>query len=126
MPTKQRNHWLSEVIEESGSSHAGLARRVNQLGAEQGLDLRYDKTSVARWINGQQPRGVVPGLLAEVLSRRLHRPVTVEDLGMSESSPLSPDLGLEFARSTAESVEIVTEVWRSDVNRRGVFLQTTF
>jgi tetratricopeptide (TPR) repeat protein len=126
MATKQRNRWLDELISESGCSHAGLARRVNQLGGEQGLDLRYDKTSVARWINGQQPRGVVPSLLAEALSRKLHRPVTVEDLGMRDSSPLSPDLGLEFARSTPESVEIVTEVWRSDVNRREFLLNSTF
>ncbi|MGW4856533.1 hypothetical protein ACWEPZ_35510, partial [Streptomyces sp. NPDC004288] len=38
-------------------SSAGLARSVNMVGAERGLDLRYDKTSVARWLRGQQPRG---------------------------------------------------------------------
>ena len=35
--------WLSAL------DNAGLARRVNDLGAQRGLTLRYDKTSVARW-----------------------------------------------------------------------------
>lgn len=126
MAIKERNHWLGALIEESGCSHAGLARRINQLGAEQGLVLRYDKTSIARWINGQQPRGMAPSLLAEVLSRKLRRHVTIDDLGMSDSLPLSPDLGLEFARSTKESVDLVTEVWRNDVNRREFLLNSTF
>jgi hypothetical protein len=54
---RSQNQRLSALIEEAGFSHAGLARRVDQLGIEHGLDLRYDKTSVTRWLRGQQPRG---------------------------------------------------------------------
>lgn len=57
---RTQNPQLAALIEESGFSHAGLARRVDQLGLEHGLDLRYDKTSVTRWLRGQQPRGATP------------------------------------------------------------------
>ena len=68
---RSQNARLAALIEEAGFSHAGLARRVDQLGLEHGLDLRYDKTSVTRWLRGQQPRGATPALIAEVFTRRL-------------------------------------------------------
>ena len=48
MAGKQRNLRLDELISEAGVSYAGLARRVNKLGLDHGLRLRYDKTSVPR------------------------------------------------------------------------------
>lgn len=68
------NRQLAALIAEAGFSNAGLARRVDQLGLEHGLDLRYDKTSVTRWLRGQQPRGTTPALIAEVFTRRLGQP----------------------------------------------------
>src|SRR5689334_23935212 len=62
---RQPNERLQALIQEAGCSNAGLARRVNMCGAEHGLDLRYDKTSVARWLRGQQPRGRAPAIIAE-------------------------------------------------------------
>ncbi len=120
------NSGLDALIGEAGYSHAGLARRVNELGAQQGLGLRYDKTSVARWIRGQQPRGVVPALLAEVFSRRLGRPVTLAEIGLKDSGAASLNAGLEFAPSAAESVRVLTELWRCDVNRHDYLLNATF
>ncbi|MEU1022157.1 hypothetical protein ABZ366_08670, partial [Streptomyces sp. NPDC005904] len=61
-PQRTPNRQLAALISEAGFSHAGLARRVDQLGLEHGLDLRYDKTSVTRWLRGQQPRGTTPAL----------------------------------------------------------------
>ena len=50
MSREQRgpNEKLGAVLALAGISNAGLARRVNDLGAQRGLTLRYDKTSVAR------------------------------------------------------------------------------
>ncbi|MGW3406066.1 transcriptional regulator, partial [Streptomyces zhihengii] len=62
---RQPNERLQALIQEAGCSNAGLARRVNMVGVERGLDLRYDKTSVARWLRGQQPRGRAPSTIAE-------------------------------------------------------------
>ncbi|MGH3343604.1 MAG: hypothetical protein ACRDPK_12155 [Carbonactinosporaceae bacterium] len=123
---QQSNHGLDALIKEAGCSHAGLARRVNELGRVHGLTLRYDKTSVARWLHGQQPRGLVPSLLAEAIGRQLARLVTVDDLGMAHPELSAAHVGLEFPGSTAKSVEIAAELWRSDVHRREFLLSSAF
>ncbi|MFE3114300.1 regulator [Kitasatospora indigofera] len=107
-----QNGRLAVLIDEAGFSHAGLARRVDQLGLEHGLDLRYDKTSVTRWLRGQQPRGATPALIAEVFTRRLGRRLTAQDLGLDACAPVYA--GLEFAETPQEAVEIVASMWRKD------------
>ncbi|GAA3237084.1 regulator [Streptomyces sp. XM83C] len=106
------NRQLAALIAEAGFSNAGLARRVDQLGLEHGLDLRYDKTSVTRWLRGQQPRGTTPALIAEVFTRRLGRRLTAQDLGLDACAPVYA--GLEFAGSPEEAVDIVSGLWRKD------------
>ncbi|MDX3579887.1 regulator [Streptomyces sp. FL07-04A] len=106
------NRQLAALIAEAGFSNAGLARRVDQLGLEHGLDLRYDKTSVTRWLRGQQPRGTTPALIAEVFTRRLGRRLTAQDLGLDACAPVYA--GLEFAGTPDEAVDIVGGLWRKD------------
>ena len=78
----QPNTLLDAMLDEAGISHAGLAAQVNQAGRARGLALRYEHTAVARWLKGQRPRGQVPDLICEVLAGRLHRPVTLDDIGL--------------------------------------------
>ncbi|MCZ7413955.1 MULTISPECIES: regulator [unclassified Streptomyces] len=113
-PSAQRTHnrQLAALIAEAGFSNAGLARRVDQLGLEHGLDLRYDKTSVTRWLRGQQPRGTTPALIAEVFTRRLGRRLSAQDLGLDPCAPVYA--GLEFAATCTEAVDIVSGLWRKD------------
>lgn len=111
-PHRTPNRRLAALIEEAGFSHAGLARRVDQLGIEHGLDLRYDKTSVTRWLRGQQPRGTTPALIAEVFTRRLGRRLSAQDLGLDACAPVYA--GLEFAATPGEAVDIVSGLWRKD------------
>ncbi|GAA3805015.1 regulator [Streptomyces phyllanthi] len=106
------NRQLAALIAEAGFSNAGLARRVDQLGLEHGLDLRYDKTSVTRWLRGQQPRGTTPALIAEVFTRRLGRRLTAQDLGLDACAPVYA--GLEFAAGPDEAIDIVSGLWRKD------------
>ncbi|PYC85364.1 transcriptional regulator [Streptomyces tateyamensis] len=115
---RQPNERLQQLIQEASCSNAGLARRVNLCGAEHGLDLRYDKTSVARWLRGQQPRGQAPQVIAEALGRKLGRGVTVDEIGMADGKNLTSGVGLQFAATLAGAVEQVCELWRSDVSRR--------
>jgi tetratricopeptide (TPR) repeat protein len=110
------NGRLAALIAEAGFSHAGLARRVDQLGTEHGLDLRYDKTSVTRWLRGQQPRGTTPALIAEVFTQRLGRRLSATDLGLDACAPVYA--GLEYAASPAEAVEIVSGLWRKDTGNQ--------
>ncbi|MBT2504735.1 regulator [Streptomyces sp. ISL-98] len=111
-PQRTPNRQLAALIAEAGFSNAGLARRVDQLGLEHGLDLRYDKTSVTRWLRGQQPRGTTPALIAEVFTRRLGRRLTAQDLGLDACAPVYA--GLEFASTPEEAVDIVSGLWRKD------------
>ncbi|MEV0281816.1 regulator [Streptomyces sp. NPDC050610] len=111
-PHRTPNRQLAGLIAEAGFSNAGLARRVDQLGLEHGLDLRYDKTSVTRWLRGQQPRGTTPALIAEVFTRRLGRRLSAQDMGLDACAPVYA--GLEFAASPDEAVDIVSGLWRKD------------
>ncbi|MCX5200526.1 transcriptional regulator [Streptomyces sp. NBC_00237] len=115
---RQPNERLQALIQEAGCSNAGLARRVNMCGAEHGLDLRYDKTSVARWLRGQQPRGRAPGIIAEALGRKLGRTVTIDEIGMANGKNLASGIGLQFSPTVLGAIEQVCELWRSDVGRR--------
>jgi hypothetical protein len=118
---RQPNERLQALIQEAGCSNAGLARRVNLCGTEQGCDFRYDKTSVARWLRGQQPRGRAPAVIAEALGRKLERTVTLDDIGMANGRHLASGVGLQFAPTVAGAIEQVSELWRSDVGRRDLF-----
>jgi tetratricopeptide (TPR) repeat protein len=63
------------LLSEAGWTGQQLAREVNALGAECGLTLRYDRTSVAHWLSGSRPNPPVPELITEVFIRKLgHRP----------------------------------------------------
>ncbi|WP_326753314.1 transcriptional regulator [Streptomyces hirsutus] len=115
---RQPNERLQALIQEAGCSNAGLARRVNMCGAEHGLDLRYDKTSVARWLRGQQPRGRAPAIIAEALGRKLGRTVTIDEIGMANGKNLASGVGLQFSPTVLGAMEQVCELWRSDVGRR--------
>ncbi|MFT2018081.1 transcriptional regulator [Streptomyces sp. 796.1] len=115
---RQPNERLQALIQEAACSNAGLARRVNMCGAEHGLDLRYDKTSVARWLRGQQPRGRAPAIIAEALGRKLGRTVTIDEIGMAGGKNLASGVGLQFSPTVLGAIEQVCELWRSDVGRR--------
>ncbi|WP_030616298.1 hypothetical protein [Streptomyces sclerotialus] len=107
------NTLLDAILDEAGISHAGLAVHINQLGRRRGLSLRYEHTAVARWLKGQRPRGQVPDLICEILSERLHRPVSLDDIGLSRP-------GTRRAPETPLSgfVERATALWRSDEQQR--------
>ncbi|WP_327291489.1 regulator [Streptomyces sp. NBC_01198] len=120
----RRNTRLAALIAEAGFSHAGLARRVDRLGQEHGLDLRYDKTSVTRWLRGQQPRGTSPALIAEVFTQRLGRRLSAQDLGLDACAPVYA--GLEYAASAAEAVDIVSGLWRKDTGNQAELRKIAF
>jgi tetratricopeptide (TPR) repeat protein len=104
------NILLESLIDEAGVSRAGLAGHVNQAGRARGLCLRYEHTAVSRWLKGQRPRGQVPDLICEVLAARLHRPVTLDDVGMGITGTHTVPQGAGLSGF----VEHATALWRSD------------
>ncbi|MFE4331939.1 sporulation protein [Streptomyces sp. NPDC056831] len=120
MSREQRgpNEKLGTVLALAGISNAGLARRVNDLGAQRGLTLRYDKTSVARWVaKGMVPQGAAPHLIAAAIGAKLGRPVPLHEIGLADADP-APEVGLAFPRDVSEAVRSATELYRLDLAGR--------
>ncbi|RCV58136.1 tetratricopeptide repeat protein [Marinitenerispora sediminis] len=118
------NAKLAALLSEAGLTYDALARAVNRVGAEAGLDLRYDRTSVAHWLSGARPRGQVPDVITEAIGRRLRRPLTPTDTGFVAAPPPS-DIGLEWHGDVATSL---TELGRADmdVSRRAVLRHSVY
>jgi hypothetical protein len=125
-PSREPNQRLQILIDEAGFSHKGLARRVNDLGQARGITgLAYDHSSVIRWLKGEQPREPVAALIAEVFSISLARKIMTGDLGFPAAKTM-PDLGLHFTSSWDGTVEIVTALWSSDLERRQFIMDSMF
>ncbi|MDJ0463271.1 transcriptional regulator [Streptomyces sp. H27-C3] len=110
----QPNTLLDALLDEAGISNAGLAAHVNQAGSARGLALRYEHTAVARWLKGQRPRGQVPDMICDVLAARLHRPITLDDIGFG----VPGETVMPHGSPLTGFVERATALWRSDEQQR--------
>lgn len=116
----KQNDALAALIEEAGFSWAGLARRINDLGADEGLALRYDYTAVHRWVRkGERPRPPAPNLISEALSERLGRRIRPADLGMIEEATLAAR-GLVYPDNASQAADTISDLGKADVSRRSI------
>jgi hypothetical protein len=105
------NVLLDALIDRARLSHAGLAKRINTLGADHGL--RYDHASVARWIRDHAiPRDPAPALICQILGAALGMPLSRNDIGMTGAleQPTNVDL--------PRFVNGATALWRGDRKAR--------
>ncbi|MET7765211.1 hypothetical protein ABZS71_25530 [Streptomyces sp. NPDC005393] len=115
------NAALAAALKESGCSYASLALRVNELGRRQGRESNYDKASVTRWLQGGQPRGNTPDLIAAVLSHRLGRPVAPAELGfISDRQRPVVARALAYREDVAETLHTLAELGSTDISRRSL------
>ena len=120
------NGRLRRYMTEAGFTYMGLARSLNDLARARGMTgLRYDHSAILRWVAGQRPRAPAPALLTELLSLRLGRRVTPEDLGMSAAT-IFVDPGRELPQTWRDGVATVTALWRADVERRTFLVDSGF
>jgi tetratricopeptide (TPR) repeat protein len=125
-PLRPPNRQLAALIAEAGFSKKGLAGRVIRAGELRGhLDLRFNHSSVERWLRGERPRPPTPALLAEVFSARLARPVTLADLGMSHDQR-SDETALHMQPTTAEAARVVNSLAEGDLERQRVLISSDF
>jgi len=123
---KEDNLRLRALLDEAAMSNKGLARRVVDLAATQGMTgMRCDHTSVLRWLTGEQPRPPVPELVAMVLSDAVGRKVSETELGMTPSN-LPGDLGLQLPTDWPDTIATSTALWRADVQRRRFLANAVF
>ncbi|MEV4250134.1 hypothetical protein AB0J63_42865 [Streptosporangium canum] len=75
------NAALAAAIDQAGWTHAATARRINDVAAETGLRLHYDRSTIGHWLTGTIPRP--EGICAATAAfRRCLRPdLTPADLG---------------------------------------------
>ncbi|MEU1077638.1 MULTISPECIES: hypothetical protein [unclassified Streptomyces] len=113
--TRTPNEGLNRLLEQAAWSRSQLALAVNRLGAEAGLELRYDQSAVSHWVAETVPRPEVRRLIVEAFSRRLQRTVTHAEAGL----PPAPG---DRAAGGADTVEEIVDLGRADMDpsRRGV------
>ncbi|MFI1395673.1 hypothetical protein [Streptomyces sp. NPDC020681] len=115
------NAALASAVKDAGCSYASLSLRVNELGRRQGLETNYDKASVTRWLQGQQPRGMAAELIAAVLSERLGRTVSPTDLGfLPEQQRPVVGRALTYREDVAETLHTLAELGSTDISRRSL------
>jgi hypothetical protein len=123
---KEPNHQLAALIAEAGFSNKGLARRVVDLGQMRGYrDLKYNHSSVERWLRGEQPRPPTPRLLAEVFSVALGRPVAFAGLGMAHDR-LPDEAALQIPPTPADAARVVRGLSEGDLEHRRVLVTADF
>ncbi|MER6092055.1 tetratricopeptide repeat protein [Streptomyces bluensis] len=99
MARNDPNHDLKRLLSEAGLTGEALARSVNLAAAETNKVLRYTRKSVASWLAGSRPPAPVPALVAEILTRRIGRHITIQETGLA----LVPDEPMDALRATGGS-----------------------
>jgi len=77
---------------------------------------------VANWLSGMVPASPVPEVLAHLFAQRLGRAVTLTDLGYAEE--FSVAFGLTWDATVRGTVGTVAQLWRIDMERRSVLLNS--
>ncbi len=106
-------------------SRGELARRVRAKAIEWNQPhVSPNTTGVRRWVEGERPRRPVPDILAGVFSDHFGYRVTTYDLGLGDST--TADDALVYNQSYADTVEVVADLGRADVDRRSFLAAAPF
>lgn len=85
------NARLRRLLGDARWNSAQLAAAVRVVAAERGDGLACDRSTASRWLRGTMPRTPASGYLLEALSRRLGRPVTATQAGLTFAPPAPED-----------------------------------
>lgn len=112
------NLHLDTLLEQAKWSRAQFASIINRMGAEAGLALKYGQPAVSQWVAGHQPRTQVRALIVEAFERKLGRPVSYAEAG------LTPPGGVE----KPDTVRDLVDLGRADMDpsRRRVIAAGVF
>jgi tetratricopeptide (TPR) repeat protein len=111
---RERNVKLADAIAETGWSQQKVAAAFVRVAAEVEARelLGTSRSHIAMWVAGTQPSGRAPLILCETLSRRLQRPITPAEIGLSV-----PDAGAVAASEwNVDTLTALVDLGRSDVD----------
>ncbi|MGH3159176.1 MAG: hypothetical protein ACRDNF_21745 [Streptosporangiaceae bacterium] len=122
MTARTPNLVLRGLVRETGCSYEALASRINHLGAQDRLRLTYGRSALAQWISRHVPPPRVRDLCAAVLSSKLGRTLTADQIWPTAAigHALVPDPSL------TGSVRLLEALAREDVDRRDVLISTGY
>lgn len=115
---RQPNTRLRDTIAETRWTYDAVASAVRRVAAENGEIIRTNKSAVAHWIEGTRPSGRVGQYLAEALSRRARRPITLAEIGLGT--------GDDPQAVTDDPVNAVADMGRADTERRRLLTAAAF
>lgn len=116
------NPLLKAVMDEAGMSGKGLAARVKALSANRGDDppVRPDHNRVRRWVrDGEVPKLPTQRYIAEALSAKLGRTVTLVDIGFASAGEDEEHLdvastGAQYPEQVSTSIRVLTKLAEAD------------
>ncbi|MEY9888408.1 hypothetical protein ABIA31_002048 [Catenulispora sp. MAP5-51] len=115
MTDREPNRLLAAALAEAKFSASGFARRICDAAESAGVPVHTSHTQIGRWLDGQQPRGAAPQLIATVLSEKLGRTITSADLGFDSHNTPAPD-ALRMVTDPVEALRVTAELWRADAD----------
>ncbi|MGH4014145.1 MAG: hypothetical protein ACRDSL_09500 [Pseudonocardiaceae bacterium] len=123
---RKANEKLATVIAEARCSHAQVANAFRRVAAENGARefAAVGRSHVSHWVAGSTPSGWGPVILAEALSRRLGRVITVDEIGLGTHA-LSSRALLDW---DVDTLMALIDLGRTDVDleRRHVLVSATY
>ncbi|MDT0548231.1 sporulation protein [Streptomyces lonegramiae] len=102
--SREPNHRLAELMAEAGVSNKGLARRVRDIAETHGVDNGTTHVAVQRWLQGGGIKPQTAEFVAEALSGKLQRKLTLSDLGFVGAPVEARPIGTGYAASLAETL----------------------
>ncbi|MCG7522978.1 Tat pathway signal protein [Streptomyces sp. OfavH-34-F] len=122
---RERNEALAALLREAGWSQPQAAAAVARVAAESGArELEaVSRSHIAMWVQGTKPSGRTPHILAETLSRRLGRRLTLAELGLEDGPTGAGDNGCDWS---VDSLTVLAELGSDDLDmHRRKLLATT-
>ncbi|MGW3355611.1 sporulation protein [Streptomyces bungoensis] len=90
--SREPNAQLIAVMDEAKVSNKGLAKRMKDAAARRGISLGTTHVAVQRWRDGAGIKPETAAIMADVLSAKLDRHVTLGDLGFfDQTRPTAPE-----------------------------------
>lgn len=112
---ERRNTALATWIQTSGASYQQLADAICGIAGQRGINAAPDSSRVSRWIAGEQPRGEMPDIVAEALTRLCDLPYTLSRADIGMGGTCASQTGKRLPWHSAAIIQTVLDVTRNDL-----------